>query len=144
MAAKKQAPRKERQPGQASGCKPRYARLDDAGSTNLHALNLEREAFREPVLQPTASTFDIVFVTAAGEAVTTYTCHGNSMFSEMAQAAAYQYLGDRVWLHFPSAISFLHGARILPIDDTPYVKVLSDLGICENSVITVVLGEPRS
>lgn len=144
MAAKKHALRKERQSGRASGRKPRYARLYDADSTNLHALNLEREALREPVLPPTASTFEIVFVTAAGEAVITYTCHGNSMFSEMAQAAAYEYLGDRVWLHFPSAISFLHGARILPIDDTPYVKVLADLGICENSVITVVLGAPSS
>ena len=115
------------------------APLDDTGAHNTRLLNSERRAFGAPALQPTVSDFDVRFVTAAGEAIIEHTCHGNTIFSEVAQAVACKHLGDKVWLYYPHAISFVHEDRALPLDDTPYIKVLSDIGICESACITVVL-----
>ena len=117
------------------------APLGDTRAHNIRVLNSERRAFGAPALQPTVSEFDIRFVTVAGEAIIEHTCHGNTIFSEMAQAVACKHLGDKVWLYFPHAISFIHEDRALPLDDTPYIKVLSDIGICESSCITVVIHE---
>ena len=115
------------------------APLDDTGAHNTRLLNSERRAFGAPALQPTVSDFDVRFVTAAGEAIIEHTCHGNTIFSEVAQAVACKHLGDKVWQYFPHAISFVHEDQALPLDDTPYIKVLSDIGICESACITVVL-----
>ena len=112
-----------------------------ADAHNLRALNSKRDAHGVPALQPTVSKFDMLFVTASGEAIIEHACHGNTVFSEMAQAVACEYLGDKVWLYYPHAISFVHGDRTLPIDDTPYIKVLSDLGICTSLCVTVILAD---
>ena len=117
------------------------APLGDTRAHNIRVLNSERRAFGAPALQPTVSEFDIRFVTVAGEAIIEHTCHGDTIFSEMAQAVACKHLGDKVWLYYPHAISFVHEDRALPLDDTPYIKVLSDIGICESSCITVVLSD---
>ena len=112
---------------------------DAADTHKLRLLNAERSAHGAPALQPSVSDFDIRFLTAAGEAIAEHVCHGNTVFSEMAQAVACKHLGDKVWQYYPHAISFVHEDQTLPLDDTPYIKALSDIGICESSCITVVL-----
>ena len=115
---------------------------DAADTHKLRLLNAERSAHGAPALQPSVSDFDIRFLTAAGEAIAEHVCHGNTVFSEMAQAVASKHLGDKAWLYYPQAISFVHEDQTLPLDDTPYIKVLTDFGIRESSCITVVLSDP--
>ena len=115
---------------------------DAADTHKLRLLNAERSAHGAPALQPSVSDFHIRFLTAAGEAIAEHVCHGNTVFSEMAQAVASKHLGDKAWLYYPQAISFVHEDQTLPLDDTPYIKVLTDFGIRESSCITVVLSDP--
>ena len=108
---------------------------------NLRDFNSERAALGLPFVPPAFEMFEVRFVTAAGDDIATYQCHRNIIFSEMAQAAACEHMGTHFRCFRPGAVTFVHEDQILPITDEPHLLLLCDLGIREDAVVCLILGD---